>query len=140
MGHTGGLWPEERQLAESRPLPPLPHEAASRMGHPGFCGRREKRLAESRSFPPLPQTTRQGWGTRGTRRLAPPDVGKASAQGAGVDRGQLAEAADCGWNYGQGLVDVLLGVELGQAEAEAGAGAFGGESHGGEDVGRLGCS
>ena len=62
------------------------------------------------------------------------------AQGSGVNRGQLAEAAYRGWDYGQGFVDIFGGVELGQAEAQAGAGAFGGESHGGEHVGRLGCS
>ena len=48
--------------------------------------------------------------------------------------GQVAEAGYGGGNEGEGVVDLFLGGEAGEREADAGAGSGRGEAHGGEDV------
>ena len=57
-----------------------------------------------------------------------------------IGGGQFAEAGYGGGDDLESFVDLFLGGEAGEGEADAGAGASGWQAHGGEDVGGFGCA
>ena len=57
-----------------------------------------------------------------------------------IGGGEFAEAGYGGGDDFEGFVDLFLGGEAGEGEADAGSGAGGGKAHCSEDVGGFGCT